>query len=369
MVGDRWLFVNPYGVGDVLCSIPLLNAVRMARPSATIGYVCNRRTASLVHALPGVNEVIVFEKDEFRECWRRSKPRWCVAVQRFARAIRSGRWDTAIDLSLNWQVGAALMALGIPRRFGFDFRRRGRFLTHRLPLAGFDHRPVAEHYLDLLELLKIPHPLHPMLELPVSPAVLRDADEWLARQGVTGDQPIIGIVPGGGASWGPNAYYKRWPAQHFAVLADRLVDTIGGQPALLGDRVDEPACDAVAKAMRHRAMKLEPAPSLLMLAGILKRCRLVVGNDSGALHLAVAVSTPSVTIFGPASPVVYGPYPVTARDPSDGWASRHRVAAKPLACRPCYTRFRLPPCPWGLRCLTMLSPDDVYQTASTLLAA
>ena len=106
---------------------------------------------------------------------------------------------------------------------------------------------------------------------------------------------------------------------------------------------------------------LQPAPSLLVLAGVLAQCQLVVGNDSGALHVAVAVGTPSVTIFGPASPVVYGPYGAAG--------DRHHVAVKPLACRPCYARFRLPPCPWDIRCLRTLDPDDIYQTARQLLAA
>lgn len=358
----RLLLVNPYGIGDVLFTLPLLQALRDALPAATVGYLCNRRTESLVRAFPGVAVVRVFEKDEFRAQWRRSIRRWASDLQALARDLRGDRWDTAIDLSLNWQFGAALAGLGIPRRCGFDFRGRGRFLTDRLPLTGFDNRPVADYYLDLLRLLGLPRPAQPTLSLPLPPAAEQAATEWLAARGLTRDRPIVGLVPGGGASWGPSGAAKRWPPAAFAALGDQLADAAHGQLVLFGDAADRAACEAVAAAARHPAMIAGPAPSLLVLAGALAHCRLIVGNDSGALHLASAVGVPSVTIFGPASPVVYGPYPPVAQD-------RHRVAVKTLACRPCYARFRLPPCPWEFRCLATLAPAEVHALAAPLLAA
>ncbi|MBI4227235.1 MAG: glycosyltransferase family 9 protein, partial [Candidatus Omnitrophica bacterium] len=154
-----------------------------------------------------------------------------------------------------------------------------------------------------------------------------------------------------------------WPPASFAEVADHLAERVEGQIVLLGDRADQAQCEAVAAHMRQPAIVAEPAPSLLVLAGGLARCRLVIGNDSGALHLAAAVGTPSIAIFGPASPVVYGPYPSAGSD------DRHRVAVKSLACRPCYAQFRLPPCPWDHRCLTTLTPGEVYAAAEPLLAA
>ena len=154
----RVLVVNPYGIGDVLFTLPLLEAIRAYRPSVTLGYLCNRRTEGLVRAFPGVREVLVFEKDEFRAEWRTSKPLWLRRATTLAKAIHAGRWETAIDLSLNWQFGAALALLGIPTRVGFNFRGRGRLLTKRLPLAGFSTRPVADYYLDVLTRLGIPRP-------------------------------------------------------------------------------------------------------------------------------------------------------------------------------------------------------------------
>ncbi|MBI4227461.1 MAG: glycosyltransferase family 9 protein, partial [Candidatus Omnitrophica bacterium] len=131
---SKILIVNPYGIGDVLCTLPLIQALREARPDITVGYLCNRRTESLVRAFPGISAVRVFEKDEFRALWRESTARWLSAGRALAGALRADRWDVAFDLSLNWQFSAALAALGIPRRIGFDYRRRGRWLTDRVPL-------------------------------------------------------------------------------------------------------------------------------------------------------------------------------------------------------------------------------------------
>ena len=362
MTPKNILIVNPYGIGDVLFTLPLIQTLREAWPSATLGYLCNRRTEELVRMFPGIQIVRVFEKDEFRTHWRRSIPRWASAIREFAQTLRRDHWEAAIDLSLNWQFGAALAGIGIPRRYGFDFRGRGRWLTHRLPLSGFEGRPVADYYLDILRLLELPRPAQPMLSLPLPALAIPQAKAWLARAGITDDRPIVGLVPGGGASWGPHGAAKRWPPTAFAELGDRLAEAAQGQVVLFGDASDRLACEAVARAARRPVAIPDPAPSLPILAAALAQCRVVVGNDSGALHLAVAVGAPSLTIFGPASPVAYGPYPPAA-------GGRHRVAVKTLACRPCYARFRLPPCPWEFRCLTTLQPAEVFPLAAPLLAA
>jgi ADP-heptose:LPS heptosyltransferase len=109
-------------------------------------------------------------------------------------------------------------------------------------------------------------------------------------------------------------------------------------------------------ARPHLAIQL---PSLLLLAGLLKRCALVIGNDGGTMHLASAVGTRTVSLFGPVDSSVYGPYPPRPI---------HRVVSLGLACRPCYRSFRFPPCPWDNRCLKELPVEQVLEAANALLA-
>ena len=356
------LVVNPYGIGDALCTIPLLKALREAFPKGTLGLVCNRRVESVARMFPGVSRVLVFEKDDLRQAWAISKLRWLRAMRDLRRTLQADRWDAVIDLSLNWQIGATLAFAGIRTRYGFDYRGRGKFLTRTVPLSGFSERHVSRYYLDVLSLLNIPTPRQVEIRLQLPPDVLREAEQWLIARGADPTRRWIALVPGGGASWGPQAAAKQWPARHFAALANQFALDPHSQILLLGDATDAAVCQAVATACARPATLLPPMPSTLDLAAALAHCDAVIGNDSGALHLAVAVGTPSVTIFGPANPMVYGPLSLTP----DG---RHRIAVKPLACRPCYAQFKLPPCPWDHRCLETLEPNDVYALARPLLAA
>ena len=353
----RVLIANPFGIGDVLFSLPLVRAIQAGEPEAFIGYLCNGRTEELVSAWPEIQWRYAFEKDEFRRQWKSSRKAGLRFLSGMLGMIRDQRFDVLVDLSLGWHTGLAGLFCGIPRRIGFNFRERGRFLTETLPLQGFSSRPVADYYLDLLKPLGLPRPAGLTWEMALPPEAELQAAEALKRNGLA-EGNLAAIIPGGGASWGPNARYKQWPAQRFAQAADELARRHQLKILLIGDAQEESLCREVASRMTTAPSAVVQVPSLLTLAGILRRCRLVVGNDGGALHLAEAVGTPAVSIFGPADPVVYGPPP---------GSDLHRVVVKRLACRPCYRSFRSPPCPWDNACLKDLQVAAVTEAAGELL--
>ncbi|MBI3332943.1 MAG: glycosyltransferase family 9 protein [Candidatus Omnitrophica bacterium] len=355
----RILIANPFGIGDLLFSLPLVNALRDSYPDGFLGFLCNRRTEELVGSWPMLDWTVVFEKDEFRAAWRRSKREGLRRMAGIIQAVRRQRFDLMLDLSLGWQIGLAASLAGIPRRVGFDFRGRGRFLTDRLPIDGFHDQPVPGYYLDLLQFLGLPRPSDPRLEISLSPEVIQGTEEWLRSLQIPRGSRLIGMVPGGGASWGPYAPFKQWPPQRFAEVADRLSERHGAAVLLIGDSKEVPLRREVARlAKSEPAPVVAQAPSLLLLAGILKRCELVVGNDSGPMHLAAAVGTKTVSIFGPVDGSVYGPFPAKPIQ---------RVVAKGLACRPCYRGFRFPPCPWDNACLKRLETGEVLEAVEELL--
>jgi len=353
------LIIHPFGIGDVLFSLPMLNAVRQAFPDAKISYLRNRRTEQLVAIWPQVDRHFVFEKDEFRAAWRSSKVKGTRHLLGTIRTIRAERFDVAIDLSLGWQMGLASWMAGIPQRIGFDFRGRGRFLTDKLPLNGFQNKPVAEYYLDLLAPLGVEKPskISCGLTLPVS--VSPQVEEFLAPHQIQAGERLIGIVPGGGASWGPSAVFKQWPPEKFAQMVDTLASEEKTRVILFGDQQESSLCRKIAAQLKQPPILATQISSLVLLAGLLKRCHLVVGNDSGPMHLAAAVGTKTVSIFGPVDAAVYGPVP---KNPA-----LHRVVARSLACRPCYQQFRFPPCPWDNACLKQLPMADVLDAATRLL--
>ena len=350
--------VNPFGIGDVLCSTPLIAAVRRAHPTARLLYVCNARAQDVLAANPHLDRIVVFEKDEYRALWQRSP--W-QAARRFAalvNSLRRERLDLVIDCSLGDRYSAVFALLGVRRRVGFDYRGRGRFQTHRLPVTGFDEKHVAEYYLDLLRLIGLA-PGPGAYEFPLTEHEMAWAAEWRKRSTVAG-RPYLVVLPAGGASWGEQAVNRWWPAERFAQVAERLAARHHLAVVLAGHGERELAlCQAVRRAMTSTPVNVAGALSLRQFAAVLGGAALALSNDGGPMHVLVSQRCPSVSIFGPVDPQVYGPYPADAR---------HAVITRALPCRPCYKRFQMPPCPIDLDCLKGLEVDTVLQAAEAQLA-
>lgn len=365
--GRRWmseprrvLIVNPFGIGDVLFSTPLIRAVHRAFPQSGIGYLCNRRTEGILREHPLLAELFVYEKDEVVQLARRS---WWEALRylgRLMRRIRRQRFDLAIDLSLGERYSFLLRALGVPRLVGFNYRGRGRFLTERLPIEGYQDEHVVEHYRKLLRFAGI-RLGEASLELRVSETDGQWAQRRVRELQAAPAGPLVGLVPAGGASWGVDAPFRRWSFEGFAAVGDRLIERHHAFIVLFGEPSDRAVCATVARLMRHPVADLSGQTTLGQFIGLLGRMDLVICNDGGPLHLAVSQGVKTVSVFGPVDPRVYGPYAAVP--------SRHEVICRAeLPCRPCYHQFRLPPCPYERACLTRIEPEDVLKACERLLA-
>lgn len=355
----RVLIVNPFGIGDVLFTTPLVQALRRAFPEAYLGYLCNRRTEPILRENPDLDALFIYEKDEWRDLQRQSAWRGLRYLAGLLQQVRRARFDLAVDLSLGERYALTLALLGVPRRIGFDYRRRGRFLTDRLPIDGYHDQHVVEYYRRLLAFLGITM-REGALQLRVSDADARWANDWLAAQAFRPGAPRIGVVPAGGVSWGIGAPFRRWGAEGFAAVGDALAERYGAHLILFGERADQPICAAVSRGMKRPCLNLSGQTTLGQFVSLLGRLDLVICNDGGPLHLAVSQQVKTVSVFGPVDPRVYGPYPADAR--------RHRVICREeLPCRPCYHQFRLPPCPYERACLTGIKPEAVIEACAALL--
>ena len=355
------LIVNPFGIGDVLFTTPLVRAVRRAFPDSRIGYLCNRRTESLLRNNPHLDDLYVYERDEIVRMWRSSRGMWLRHLAWFIRQIVRAKFDFVIDLSLNERYSFILRLLGVRRCVGFDYRHRGRFLSDAMPIDGYHDVHVVEYYRRLLWLLGI------LMDEGDLECRLADEDEawagsWLRERRLDDDRPLIGMVPAGGVSWGIGAPFRRWTAEGFAELGDLLAERYNARILLFGEPSDAAICDDVSRLMARTPLNASGQTTLGQFIALLKRLTLVVCNDGGPLHLAVSQGTKTVSIFGPVDPRVYGPYP-----PESG---RHQVVySAELRCRPCYHRFRLPPCPYERACLTGIEPADVFSGCERVLGA
>ncbi len=358
-VPQRILIVNPFGIGDVLFTTPLIRAVRRAFPDSHIGYLCNRRTERILQDNPHLNELFIYEKDELVQRWRTSQWEGMAYLIRLLWHIARGRFDLVIDLSLGERYGLLLKLLGVPRRVGFNYRRRGRFLTESLSIMGYHDEHIVDYYRRLLRFIGV-RLEESSLELRVSVEDEQWADQWLREHQLEGKRPVVGMVPAGGVSWGVGAPFRRWSYEGFAKVGDTLIEQWDAQVILFGEAMDAAACQAVAQLMHHPTIDVSGQTTLGQFVSLLTRLSLVLCNDGGPLHLAVSQGVKTVSIFGPVNPNVYGPYPRTPR---------HRVVYREeLTCRPCYHQFRLPPCPYERACLTSLPVEQVLEACEALLA-
>jgi lipopolysaccharide heptosyltransferase II len=261
----------------------------------------------------------------------------------------------AFDFSLNSSFGFLSFACGIKKRVGFDYRKRGRFLTDRVPMSGYEEKHVVEYYLDLLRAVGIPVKTKQMkLDVPLQD--IQWAQEWLNRHNIGPAKPLIVVLPGGGASWGKAAGYKRWSAPKYAHLIDKIIENFDAAIILMGDSKEEELCREVVSLAHFPLYFAVGETSVLGLAALLLRCQGAIVNDGGPLHVAAAVGVKTVSIFGPVDPQVYGPYP----------AANHTVVQKGLPCQPCYRRFRMARC-GHISCLRDLSVEEVYRKVQNIL--
>jgi ADP-heptose:LPS heptosyltransferase len=236
----------------------------------------------------------------------------------------------------------------IRRRIGFNYRDRGRFLTDKIRLEGFNHKHVIEYYFDLGRPLGIDTSDKEM-EIYVSDEDRRWAGHFLAEHSIGKDDCLCGIIPGCGASWGPNAKYRRWSPQKFAEVADYAAGRHGCRIVIFGEEKEKRICDEVDAKMKARPVMACGKTSLGQFAALLDRCDFIVTNDGGPLHIAVGLKKRTISIFGPVDERIYGPYPP---------GPQFVTLTSDEACRPCYRNFKHNACD-TFKCLDRIKPADV----------
>ena len=354
MAQRRYLIVNPFGIGDVIFTMPLIEVLRKNNPDVFIGFVCNERTFELVRLNTSIDRTVIFNRDRFRRLWKKHPLLFYKKIRAFLSLLREDRWDTLVDLSLGREAGFFAKMLGIRERIGFDHRGRAAFLTKKISLEGYEGRPVAEIQLDLLRLLNVPRPNEfPRLSLRVPDSATIAQSERLKKNGFKDTDRIVAVAPGGGRSWGSDAVYKQWDVEYFALAADNFCKnrTEKTKIVILGDRSEQ----ALAEALKNKLQTPAVAAcgfSLEEAAALLLRSQILLCNDGGLMHLANALGVRTVSIFGPVDEKVYGPY---------GGSAKREVLTEAVPCRPCYQKFHFPPCRYERRCLTELSVEKVTE--------
>lgn len=345
---NKILVINIFGIGDVLFTTPLVSNLKESFPKAKIGYLCNRRSVTVLENNPHIDKVFIYERDEFDKIRKTSQMAYVKALFRFWGDIKREKYDCVFDVSLSSLTSYFSAWAGIARRIGFNYKNRSPLLTDRFVLKGYEGRPVVEYYLDLLRNLGL-ETKKKKLEIYLDREDELFAENVLERSGVKKHKKIIGLVPGGGASWGRDAIFKRWSMDNYAKLVDKIVENMDAAFILLGDKSEEKLCADLKAHIKDRAFDLCGKTTVRQMAAVAKRCHLMVLNDGGPLHISVAAGAKTLSIFGPVDDSVYGPFP----------REGHIVVVKNIACRPCYRSFRKASCEHA-SCLRDLTVDEVY---------
>jgi heptosyltransferase-2 len=331
---------GPNWTGDLIMATPGFRALRSGFPEARLTLHLREELHPLIAGSPWFDELLPLD----------SYGKGAVALVREARSLRRRRFDLGVCLPDSFS-SALLMRLGGVRRIA-GYRRNGRgvLLHHRVAPPGTGGRRLMiareQHVLGLIESLGCPS-LGTELELHVTQAEEAEAGQRLEGGGVRGNQAVAVLAPG--ASFGPS---KIWPPASFARVGDELA-AAGASVVLVGAPGERGLSARVLSAMKEPALDLTGELGLGALKAVVRRARVLICNDAGTRHIAVAFGTPCVVVMGP-----------TSLEKTSLNLERVKVLCADVDCRPCYLRE----CPIDHRCMARVSAERVAREALPALS-
>jgi len=344
----RVLLLRLERIGDLLMVVPAIADLRALLPGATIDLVVGSWNRSLAETIPGVSRVETLDAE-----WLARGPGGAAmpALIRHARTWRQRQYDLAINFEPDIRSNLLLAASGAAFTIGFSSGGGGAVLDRALAYDPRAHTTDNARRL-IASVISRGSPDRDPPPLRLGDDVRRDAAQRLTR---AGNGPLVGLHVSAGRA------VKQWEPERFADVARQLVTSTGATIVLTGAPEDGPLIEAVRSRLADcPVIDVSGDVDLTVLAAVLQRLDLLVTGDTGPMHLAVAVGTPVVAIFGPSDPARYGP-----RGPHD------RIVRIDLPCSPC-NRIRQPParCVGHTPdCLSFLPATLVVDAALGVLAA
>ena len=338
------LVIHTAFIGDVILVLPLLQGLRELFPAARIGLVSVPASAGVLANHPAVDRIHLYAK--------RGADRGLRGFLRLAREIRSEHYALALVPHRSLRSAGLAWWARIPRRVGFD-TSAGRMLFSEVVPYRKEHHEIQRN-LSLLSPLGLAPPAAQLPRVHPSEEDHRRVTALLQDHGKVGAPGgrMIALAPG--SVW----LTKRWPREHFEELARKLISE-GWTVLLVGGEADKDLCTVITQNVpSDRLISAAGHLSLLQSAALLERCDVVVSNDSAPMHLATAVGTPVIGIFGATTPS-FGFAPIGPSDRTLGLDS--------LSCRPCAIHGG-PRCPIGtFECMWGITPTQVYHSIQEIL--
>jgi len=326
------LLIKPSSLGDIVHAMPTCAAIRRAYPKARLTWLVKREWASLVERIDGVDRVWPVES---------TAAGWLSQVS----PLRAERFDLVVDLQGLFRSAAIGRLSGSPLLVGFANGREGSpwFYSKRVPVPQVEMHAV-DRYLLVAKAVGAGESGAPEFHFRIPQTDHEEVQRLLTRSGVMPGTSWVAM--GVSARW-PT---KRWPVESFAEVADRLQQEESRAVVMIGGRKERADVAAVSAMMKTSAIDLTGATTVGLLPALLSKASMLITNDSGPMHIAAAVGTPVVALFGPTSAVRTGPYGVG-----------HEVLTGKVPCSPCFSRTCHNTLP--LECLRRVSPEQVLTAA------
>ena len=341
--GQHILIRGTNWIGDAVMSLAALRELRRLYPEHHLSLLVTPWVSGLFEGQAIVDEIIPYPINGSG---------WRDLIQLRGRLRH---FQTALLFQNAFRAALVTLIAGIPERIGYATDGRSLLLTRRArPRIKQLERHQIYYYLDLLYQTGLsPHDyledpdFEPDIHLEAGPEAVQRADQLLQAAGPAAAGPRVIMNPG--AYYGPA---KRWFTDRYAALADRLIDEVQADIVLIGSREERTLALEIQTLAQHPLKILTGETDLPSLLGLLSRCDLLVTNDSGPMHLAAALDTPQIALFGSTDEKATGPF-----------SSKAHVLHKHVECSPCLLRE----CPIDLRCFSRIAVDEVYAAARAVL--
>lgn len=325
----RILIVKLSSIGDVVHTLPVLNALKKKYLKSYIAWVVKKKAADIITGHPHLDEVIIYE-----------------GVRKTAKKLRSLKFDLAIELQGLFRSGLLTFLSGAKTRLGFsraNSQEMGYLFLNQRVTPREEDRHVVEKNLSLLRSLGIEVKEKEFI-IPISDENKEYIAHFLKGEGITPDDPLVALNPG--ASW----QSKLWSEERWAELADQLIKELEAKIIFLWGPGERDLVDSIAKRMETTPF-VSCKTNLKELACLISKCSLFVGGETGPLHIACALNIPTVALIGPTDSIRNGPY-----------GEGHIVIEKDLPCRGCW-KHRCK----RLDCMRLITADEVFSAVERQL--
>ncbi len=333
MASEKILLIRLSSLGDIVLTTPAIRAVRAHLPDAYVAMLVGKQSAEVLRENPHLNEIITFD--------RFAKDKDTGEMLRTVRMLREREFTLAIDLQRKFRTALLMYFSGATERIG-----KGALCTVRVPEQGNKH--ATAHSFDLLHAAGIPA-VDQRLELFLAESEYTDASRRFDTAGVTQTGLKVGVFPGAG--W----KLREWMPDRFAAIGDRLFQHFNAEVLIFGGEKESELVHTVANLMDARAIPFAGNLQVRELAACIEKCDLFLTNDTGPMHIAAAVGTPTVSLFGPGNHIRFQPL-----------GGLHQTIRHDVPCNPC--KQFTDKCKDNI-CMKKITVDEVWQSISDTLGS